>query len=132
MVPPSPELYAHHATVLPVRDLATAVAFYRDRLGFEVGFEWGEPPTYAILRAAETSIHLSRIDPPGDGEEPRPIHPTLLYLFTHDVDALHDAVRDAGAEIAFPLQDLEYGMREFEVHDPDGHRLCFGMGIADD
>ena len=33
---------------------------------------------------------------------------------------------DAGARITRPLEDAVYGMREFEVTDPDGNVLCFG------
>jgi len=125
-------LYAHHATVLPVRELSTSRDFYRDRLGFEVGFEWQDPPTYAVLRAESTSIHLSEIETPREALAPTSMHPTLIYLFTHDVDALHAQVAASGVEISSPLQTFDYGMREFEVRDPDGHRLTFGQGVGDD
>ena len=35
-------------------------------------------------------------------------------------------------QIAVPLQTLDYGMREFEVRDPDGHKLVFGRGVTED
>jgi catechol 2,3-dioxygenase-like lactoylglutathione lyase family enzyme len=35
-----------HPTLV-VRDLPAASAFYLEKLGFEIGFEWGEPPTMA-------------------------------------------------------------------------------------
>ena len=129
---PDPELYAHHATVLPVRDLGRARDFYRDKLGFEVSFEWQEPPTYAVLRVADTALHLSQVDPPGMGEPPPAIPSTLVYLFTHDVDALHDQIVAAGVEGATGPQTFEYNMREFELVDPDGHRLVFGQSVDDD
>ncbi|WP_016906827.1 VOC family protein [Streptomyces xiaopingdaonensis] len=37
-----------------------------------------------------------------------------------DVDAAYAAVRAGGAEIVHPLQDEEWGVRRFFVHDPDG------------
>ncbi|MEU8825054.1 VOC family protein [Streptomyces sp. NPDC048636] len=37
-----------------------------------------------------------------------------------DVDAVHAAVRESGAEIVHPLQDEEWGVRRFFVRDPNG------------
>ncbi|MFF5007183.1 VOC family protein [Streptomyces phaeochromogenes] len=37
-----------------------------------------------------------------------------------DVDAVHTAMRESGAEIVHPLQDEEWGVRRFFVRDPNG------------
>ncbi|MDH6543798.1 VOC family protein [Streptomyces sp. SPB4] len=37
-----------------------------------------------------------------------------------DVDAVHAAVVESGAEIVHPLQDEEWGVRRFFVRDPNG------------
>lgn len=121
-------LYSHHATVLPVADLVRARDFYRDVLGFSVEFEWQDPPTYAVLAAGETvQLHLSQTDAP----PPPDARPTLVSIFTYDVDALHDQVAARGANVTMPLETMDYGMREFEVTDPDGHRLIFGQGVGE-
>ncbi len=127
--PPRKEsLYSHHATVLPVADLGRARDFYRDVLGFSVEFEWQDPPTYAVLAAGESvQIHLSQTDAPS----PPDARPTLVSIFTYDVDALCDQVAARGAEVTMPLETMDYGMREFEVTDPDGHRLIFGQGVGE-
>ena len=122
------DLYSRHATVLPVTDLGRARDWYRDVLGFSVEFEWEDPPTYAVLRAGESvQIHLSVPDRP----PPASARPTLLYLFVHDVDALHGRVGGRGAEVSFPPETMPYGMREFGVRDPDGHTLVFGQGVEE-
>jgi uncharacterized glyoxalase superfamily protein PhnB len=36
------------------------------------------------------------------------------------VDAVHDAMRAAGAEIVHPLTDEPWGVRRFFVRDPSG------------
>jgi catechol 2,3-dioxygenase-like lactoylglutathione lyase family enzyme len=126
--PPGPaeSLYSHHATVLPVADLVRARDWYRDVLGFTVEFEWPDPPNYAVLSAgASVQLHLSVPEEPPPAD-PRP---TLVYLFVHDVEALHQRVEANGARITFPLETQAYGMREFEVRDPDGHKLVFGQGV---
>ncbi|HEX4345418.1 MAG TPA: VOC family protein [Solirubrobacteraceae bacterium] len=49
-----------------------------------------------------------------------------MYLSTDDVDALHDRAVAAGAEIVRPLQDTDYGSREFSSRDPEGNVWSFG------
>jgi uncharacterized glyoxalase superfamily protein PhnB len=49
-----------------------------------------------------------------------------MYLSTDDVDALHDRAVAAGAEIVRPLQDTDYGSREFSSRDPEGNHWSFG------
>jgi len=48
------------------------------------------------------------------------------YLSHDDVDALHDRAVAAGAEIVRPLQDTDYGSREFSARDPEGNHWSFG------
>ncbi|MEU3462900.1 VOC family protein [Streptomyces sp. NPDC006733] len=43
-----------------------------------------------------------------------------LSVEVDDVDAVHAALRDSGAEIVHPLQDEEWGVRRFFVRDPNG------------
>lgn len=108
-------------------DLPRSRRFYHEQLGFSVAFEWQDPPTYVVLTAGESvSLHLSLVHrPPAPGARG-----TILYLFVHDVDALHHRLVEAGVEIGSPLETMEYGMREFEVVDPDDHRLILGMGVS--
>jgi uncharacterized glyoxalase superfamily protein PhnB len=49
-----------------------------------------------------------------------------MYLSTDDVDALHERAVAAGAEIVRPLQDTDYGSREFSARDPEGNHWSFG------
>jgi uncharacterized glyoxalase superfamily protein PhnB len=43
------------------------------------------------------------------------------------VDALHRELKSRGAKIVNEPRDYPYGMRDFDVQDPDGNSLCFGM-----
>jgi uncharacterized glyoxalase superfamily protein PhnB len=49
----------------------------------------------------------------------------VLYLTTHDPDALHAKI-SGGAEVVQELVDQPYGSREFAVADPEGNVWCFG------
>jgi uncharacterized glyoxalase superfamily protein PhnB len=49
-----------------------------------------------------------------------------IYIRLDNVDAHHDRAKAAGAEIAVPLRDMDYGSREYSVRDPEGHLWGFG------
>jgi catechol 2,3-dioxygenase-like lactoylglutathione lyase family enzyme len=108
------------ATIFTVRDLAVSVAYYRDALGFTVTFQYGEPAFYTCLCRDEVAIHLRAGTrwTPGNG---------AIAVFVKDVDALHDEMIARGAKVLKPPQDYDYGMRDFDVADPDGNQLTFGM-----
>jgi uncharacterized glyoxalase superfamily protein PhnB len=49
-----------------------------------------------------------------------------LYVRVDDPDAVHDRAVAAGAEIAMPLRDMDYGSRDFSLRDPAGQLWGFG------
>ena len=112
-----------HATVLYVKDMQTALAYYRDKLGFAVTFSWEEPPCYVCLHLGEAVIHLNSYQPPAAA--------SVVCIFCKGVDALHDDFAARGAAIARGLTSHSYGMRDFIVADPDGHQLIFGQGTSE-
>jgi uncharacterized glyoxalase superfamily protein PhnB len=49
-----------------------------------------------------------------------------VYFHVDDVLVLCERLRMAGATIAHDPDVTVYGMREFDVRDPDENLLCFG------
>ena len=49
-----------------------------------------------------------------------------IYIRVDDVDRLHDRAKAAGADIALPPKDQDYGSRDFSVRDLEGHLWSFG------
>ena len=113
-----------HATVLHVKDMATALAFYRDTLGFTVTFTWEEPPRYVCLCLGDADIHLTSYVPPAG--------PSHACIFCKGIDLFYAQLVARGVTIVEPIADRAYGMRDFTISDPDGHRPDFGQGISDD
>src|SRR5262245_45693281 len=111
------------ATVFIVGNILESVAYYRDALGFNVSFEYGQPTFYACLCRDEVALHLLAAHRtkqlPGNGG---------ICVFVRDVDAVHAELIGRGANVIKPPQDYDYGMRDFDVDDPDGNHLTFGMG----
>ncbi|KJC46962.1 hypothetical protein UB31_19435 [Bradyrhizobium sp. LTSP849] len=116
-------MIAGSATVFVVSDIATSLAYYRDVLGFQVTFEYGEPLSYACLCRDEVALHLlasSRTKRlPGHG---------AICVFVRDVDQIYAEVSGRGARLLNRPEDRDYGMRDFDVVDADGNQLTFGMG----
>jgi catechol 2,3-dioxygenase-like lactoylglutathione lyase family enzyme len=114
------------ATVFVVSDIGASLAHYRDVLGFSVTFEYGDPTFYVCLCRDEVALHLVAARQtrrlPGNG---------AVCVFVRDVDAVHAELAERGANIVKPPQNYDYGMRDFDVLDPDGNQLVFGMGSGD-
>lgn len=114
----------HHA-VLTVSDVAAAVDFYTEKLGFFCAFQWPEggdtPPTFAGVNLDKVQIFLQKGTPAPHGCE--------VYFLIGDADELFEYHRANGVEVAEPPGDREYGIRDYSVRDRDGYRLTFGHNI---
>jgi catechol 2,3-dioxygenase-like lactoylglutathione lyase family enzyme len=103
---------------LPVTDVEKALAFYVDQLGFQLGWKWGTPVTHGNVCRDSISLDLVLMH---DGRRAG----TMAYIRLSDVDAYHLELKSRDLAVSEP-QDRPYGMRDFEVVDPDGNRLAFG------
>lgn len=113
--------------VLAVRDLAASTRFYIDRLGFHRDFG-DASDAWSFLSRDAFKVML--------GECPDEVpaaeignHSYVAYLLVDDVDGLHaDLVRRGVPEMTAPT-DEPWGLREFAIRTPDGHRIRFGQPI---
>lgn len=111
-----------------VRDAPTALAFYRDRLGFDITFqEPADVPFFGIVSRGGAMLILKAV-----GVEPVPNsqrHPDArwdAYLYVPDPDALAAELAARNVTFSAPLQDTHDGLRGFELKDADGYVLFFG------
>ena len=118
----APPMLVGAATVFVVSDITKSIAYYRDALGFDVTFRYGEPVFYACLCRDEVALHLLAADKtkqlPGHGG---------LCVFVKNVDAVHAELVERGAKVIKAPQDYAYGMRDFDLVDLDGNRITYGM-----
>lgn len=49
-----------------------------------------------------------------------------VYVVVKDADAVYARAEAAGAQIVRPLQNTDYGSREFSLKDPEGHSWSVG------
>jgi catechol 2,3-dioxygenase-like lactoylglutathione lyase family enzyme len=118
-----------------VRDVPTSMAFYRDKLGFEISYEGPEPNDifFGIVERGGAFILMKAV-----GVDPVPNYTRDIkqgiarwdaYVSVPDPDALAAEFASRGVEFFVPLQDTHDGLRGFEIEDADGYRLFFGRTI---
>jgi predicted enzyme related to lactoylglutathione lyase len=108
---------------LEVTDLGPATAFLRDVLGFAVELEEQEMGLVLLSRDA-VGLALVRAAHPGVNET------TTAYIGVTDVGGLHDHCQRRGAPVVMPLTDHPWGLRDFVVEIPGGHRLALGQRVS--
>jgi catechol 2,3-dioxygenase-like lactoylglutathione lyase family enzyme len=107
-----------HHTTLYVSDVLAAVEFYTNKLGFSLGFTWGDPPTMAGANLDQVQVFLEQGTPNPQG--------CSMYFVVSDIDALHEFHRTNGVEIVVSPADRPYGLRDYTVRDLHGYILNFG------
>jgi catechol 2,3-dioxygenase-like lactoylglutathione lyase family enzyme len=116
------------SAVFAVTDVAASLAYYRDRLGFEVLWQDAEPPRYAVVWRDAVSLHLQAASRSPDAQAA--CGRSAIYVFADSVDRLHGEIVAAGGTIEVPPTDFFYGMREMSVRDLDGNRITYGQEVA--
>lgn len=109
---------------LPVRNTADAVAFYRDRLGFEARHvEDG----FAIVRRDDIEIHLWAANKPGSpGAEPHLAGTASCRVRVRGLRVLYGELRGQG--VVHPnghWASQPWGDDDFTVLDLDGNAIAF-------
>jgi hypothetical protein len=116
------------------RNVPTALAFYRDRFGFDIAFQGPSDDDifFGIVERGAATIILKNI-----GVEPVPNYTRDIkkgiarwdaFLHVPDPDALAAEFSSRKVEFFLPLKKdyADDGLRGFEVKDADGYLLFFG------
>lgn len=114
---------------VPCTSLDRQVAFYRDVLGFDVGFQ---AENYAFLRRDAVAVRLIEVSPTVDLTHPE--REGSFYIDVEDIDAVYDRIKPRldplpMGRVRAPF-DQDYGQREFHVKDEDCTLIFFGEAIT--
>jgi len=116
-------------TVIPilfVTDVSLSAAHFRDRLGFEIDFLYGEPPFYGAVSRGGACLHLRRVARPNFAElAAREASLILASVEVFDVHELFKELETRGAEIVRRPTKQPWGGTDFHVRDPDGNVISF-------
>jgi uncharacterized glyoxalase superfamily protein PhnB len=135
------------AVMLRVKEPNKTAKFYCDVLGFTMKESWPdkENPMWANLVLDKQSImigaqcdpeqakefgcsdkeieHMKRLD--ADYKKSVPGAGVGIYLMVSDVDAFHKNVAKNGGKPVGEPKTQFYGLRDFQIFDPDGYMLDF-------
>ena len=109
--------------VLAVRDLKISTRYYMDVLGFSqdpidaAGWSFLTRDTFRVML--------------GECRDERPAHELgnhsyFAYWNVDDVDRFYQEIVAKGALVTSEPSDKPWGLREFSLRTPDGHRITCG------
>lgn len=112
-------------SVLAVPNLDASVDFYTRQLGMTIDFT---APGWAFLSRGNFRLML------GECPDALPAHELgdhsyFVYVTVEGIDALYAEFTDRSVSFTQPLASKPWGMREFGVRTPDGHRIMFGQEL---
>lgn len=101
-------------------DIEATLAYYKDVLGFESTWTWGEPPTFGSATMGGVVI-MFNLQP----ELAAKIRGHQHWVKVDEVDALYRSHRSRDAHIVSEIEDKPWGAREYIVEDLNGYHLRF-------
>lgn len=114
---------------VPCTSLDAQIAFYRDVLGFTVGFQ---ADNYAFLKRDAAAVRLVEVWSEVDLKHPE--REGSFYIDVEGLDEVYEAMRPALSKlpqgrVRVPFNQ-DYGQREFHVSDEDCTLIFFGEAIS--
>ena len=106
---------------LPVADLERARSWYCEKLGFSRG--WALPEIVSVFR--HETVLFFRLSA-------EPIATQTFWVYAPDVDAAYQEMQFADVTIVDPLETKPWGLRQFTISDPDGHRFHIHHDVDSD
>ena len=114
-------------TVLPVREIAEATAWYESAMGLKTlylheGRDETEVTNYAVLASDGLEIHLI-LDESPDKLSWMTAGIGYLYLRVADVDQMLAEVSGRGMSPTRGIEMMSWGLRNFQLTDPSGNLI---------
>jgi uncharacterized glyoxalase superfamily protein PhnB len=115
--PAPPPMLKRALPELPLDHVAEGIAYYRDVLGFHINYAQDDlgvmdRDKITVLLIARTERHK------GIGS---------FGVYIADADALHAELVAAGANVLGPPVSRPWGLRQFQIVDPEGNRITFSQ-----
>lgn len=116
----------HTRHVLAVKDLAVSAEYFVDKLGFDRDFT---APGWEFLSFGIFKVMLGECSDAMWAHETGD-HSWFAHALVENVDEVYDEFRERGAEMISTIKTQPWGIRDFCVKTPDGHRIVFGQEMG--
>ena len=113
-------------------DARAAIDYLEKTFGFETKLVVPNEADDSIVEHCQMAgpegggIMLGTANRPGNKFSQRVTGQASTYVVTTSPDALFDRAVAAGADVFHPLEDQDYGSRDFSIKDFEGNRWSFG------
>jgi ribosomal protein S18 acetylase RimI-like enzyme len=111
--------------IFAASDIQATLQFYRDVLGFDSSWTWGDPPTFGSVSLNGNTI-MFNLQP----DLAKQIEGHQHWFKCEAVDDLYRLHVERGAAIVSPIEDKPWGAREYVVRDLNGYHLRFAGNPA--
>lgn len=120
----------YSGTLLCVRDIRRAKAFYEELFGCEVDMDLGVHVAFRnglFLQQEDSWLEFIQREKnalvygANDAE---------IYFEAHDLDAFAEKLSAFGAELVHPVQEHSWGQRVIRLYDPDRHIIEVGEHLG--
>ena len=112
-----------------VADIEASCDFYLRKLGFEIAFVYGDPPSYAQVFRDGARLNLRSMDAPvldaGLRERESLLSASMTVGTAREIEPLFLEMKSAAVDFHQELKTQPWGSRNFIVRDPDGNLLLF-------
>jgi len=112
-----------------VADIKSSCDFFASRLGFAIGFTYGEPPFYAQVRRDGARLNLRCVEKPVIDPDQRDCEQLLSAALTvataGEITQLFLEFQATGATFFQTIKREPWGAKNFIVSDIDGNLLLF-------
>ncbi len=98
----------------------TILDFKLDDLSEEYG--WGH--------LSKEGVQLMFSLPPRDVELTTPNFTGSFYVYVNGIDELWERIKDK-VKVSYPIENFQYGMREFAIYDNNGYMIQFGQETSE-
>lgn len=113
----------HTRHVLAVKDLAVAAEYFKEKLGFDLDFT---APGWEFLSFGEFKVMLGECSDEMTAEATGN-HSWFAHCLVENVDEVYEELTGRGATVISTIRTQPWGIRDFTVKTPDGHRIVFGQ-----
>ena len=111
--------------VLAVNDLEESERYFIEKLGFKLRFR---VDGWSFISLQDFHVMLGHCEDEVPARDTNN-HSYFAYVNCEDIDALFQQYKASGVLISQEVADKPWGLREFGVSTPEGHRIMFGQEI---